>query len=174
MYCIVSNLTDVWLYGLNKLRYPVLKFVFNYLVKQQNEIIELMKEDGNFTPPTPIEHTMELIKDFMGFGTKMGEGWLLPAEMLELNDEGVHNIVCTQPFGCLPNHICGKGMMKPLKEKNPDMNIVAIDYDSGASKVNQENRIKLMLANARANMAEKEREDGIKAEPENEKTEILA
>ena len=65
-------------------------------------------------------------------------------------------------------------MMKPLKEKNPDMNIVAIDYDSGASKVNQENRIKLMLANARANMAEKEREDGIKAEPENEKTEILA
>ena len=65
-------------------------------------------------------------------------------------------------------------MMKPLKEKNPDMNIVAIDYDSGASKVNQENRIKLMLANARANMAEKERENDIKAEPENEKTEILA
>ena len=174
MYCIVSNLTDIWLYGLNKLRYPVLKFVFNYLVKQQKEIIALMKEDGNFAPPTPIEHTMELIKDFMGLGTKMGEGWLLPAEMLELNDEGVHNIVCTQPFGCLPNHICGKGMMKPLKEKNPDMNIVAIDYDSGASKVNQENRIKLMLANARANMAEKERENDIKAEPENEKTEILA
>ena len=174
MYCIVSNLTDIWLYGLNKLRYPVLKFVFNYLVNQQKEIIALMKEDGNFAPPTPIEHTMELIKDFMGLGTKMGEGWLLPAEMLELNDEGVHNIVCTQPFGCLPNHICGKGMMKPLKEKNPDMNIVAIDYDSGASKVNQENRIKLMLANARANMAEKERENDIKAEPENEKTEILA
>lgn len=150
MYCIVSNLTDCSLYGMKKLRYPVLKFVFNYLSRQQMEIIEIMREDGNFTPPTPIAHTMELIKDFMGFGTKMGEGWLLPAEMLELNDEGVHNIVCTQPFGCLPNHICGKGMMKPLKEKNPDMNIVAIDYDSGASKVNQENRIKLMLANARA------------------------
>lgn len=87
----------------------------------------------------------------MGLGTKMGEGWLLPAEMLELNDSGVHNIICTQPFGCLPNHICGKGMMKPLKEKNPDMNIVAVDYDSGASRVNQENRIKLMLANAREN-----------------------
>ncbi len=160
MYCIVSNLTDIWLYGLNKLRLPVLKLVFNYLVGQQNAIIELMKEDGNFTPPTPIKHTMELIREFMGLGTKMGEGWLLPAEMLELNDEGVHNIVCTQPFGCLPNHICGKGMMKPLKEKNPDMNIVAIDYDSGASKVNQENRIKLMLANARADMEEKERENG--------------
>ena len=76
----------------------------------------------------------------------------------------MHNIVCTQPFGCLPNHICGKGMMKPLKEKNPDMNIVAIDYDSGASKVNQENRIKLMLANARADLAEKNRENNIKTE----------
>lgn len=148
MYCIVSNLTDYSLYGMKKFRYPVLKFVFNYLSRQQTEIIDIMREDGNFIPPTPISHTMKLIKDFMGFGTKMGEGWLLPAEMLELNDEGVHNIVCTQPFGCLPNHICGKGMMKPLKEKNPDMNIVAIDYDSGASRVNQENRIKLMLANA--------------------------
>ena len=104
MYCSISNLTDIWLYGLNKLRKPVLNFVFNYLVGQQNEIIELMKEDGNFAPPTPIKHTMSLIEDFMGLGTKMGEGWLLPAEMLELNDEGVHNIVCTQPFGCLPHH----------------------------------------------------------------------
>lgn len=167
MYCIVSNLTDIWLYGLNKLRRPILNFVFDYLVREQREIIELMTEDGNFTPPTPIKHTMSLIQDFMGFGTKMGEGWLLPAEMLELNDEGVHNIVCTQPFGCLPNHICGKGMMKPLKEKNPDMNIVAIDYDSGASRVNQENRIKLMLANAKAQLAEKGRENAVI--PENEK-----
>lgn len=167
MYCIVSNLTDIWLYGLNKLRRPILNFVFDYLVREQREIIELMTEDGNFTPPTPIKHTMSLIQDFIGLGTKMGEGWLLPAEMLELNDEGVHNIVCTQPFGCLPNHICGKGMMKPLKEKNPDMNIVAIDYDSGASRVNQENRIKLMLANAKAQLAEKGREDAVI--PENEK-----
>ena len=161
MYCIVSNITDISLYGLHKMRKPILDFVFNYLVKQQKDIIALIEEDGNITPPTPISHTMELIQDFMGLGTKMGEGWLLPAEMLELNDEGVHNIVCTQPFGCLPNHICGKGMMKPLKEKNPDMNIVAIDYDSGASKVNQENRIKLMLANARANLEEKERESSV-------------
>ena len=79
----------------------------------------------------------------------MGEGWLLTAEMLELAQSGVKNIVCTQPFGCLPNHICGKGMMKPIKEKNPDINIVAIDYDASASKVNQENRLKLMLFNAR-------------------------
>ena len=81
----------------------------------------------------------------------MGEGWLLTAEMLELYEKGVHNIVCTQPFGCLPNHICGKGMMKPIKDIHPDINIVAIDYDAGATRVNQVNRLKLMLANARLN-----------------------
>ena len=170
MYCIVSNLTDYELYGLHRFRYPILKFVFRYLIRQQQAVIDLIKEDGHFRPPTPITHTMELIRDFMGFGTKMGEGWLLPAEMLELNDSGVHNVVCTQPFGCLPNHICGKGMMKPLKEKNPDLNIVAIDYDSGASKVNQENRIKLMLANARSQLEEKNRENGVT--PAAEKTKI--
>ena len=81
----------------------------------------------------------------------MGEGWLLPAEMLELSEHGINNIICTQPFGCLPNHIFGKGMMKPLKDKNPNINIVAIDYDPGATRVNQENRIKLMLSNAKVN-----------------------
>ena len=84
-------------------------------------------------------------------GAKMGEGWLLPAEMLELIDSGVKNIVCAQPFGCLPNHIVGKGMMKPIKERHPDVNIVAIDYDPGATKINQENRIKLMLSCAAEN-----------------------
>ena len=83
----------------------------------------------------------------------MGEGWLLTGEMIELIESGCKNIVCTQPFGCLPNHIVGKGMMKPIKERNPDVNIVAIDYDASSSKVNQENRLKLMLSNARANLA---------------------
>ena len=150
-YCLVAYMDDRQ-YGMKKKIYPIMKFAYNYLAKQQKELIAIMREDGNFTPNTPIEHTMGLVKDYIGLGTKMGEGWLLPAEMLELNDSGVHNIVCTQPFGCLPNHICGKGMMKPLKDKNPDINIVSIDYDAGATKVNQENRIKLMLANARVNM----------------------
>ena len=79
----------------------------------------------------------------------MGEGWLLTAEMLELIHSGTPNIVCTQPFGCLPNHIVGKGMIRKLKDDYPFSNIVAIDYDPGATKINQENRIKLMLANAR-------------------------
>ena len=82
----------------------------------------------------------------------MGEGWLLTSEMLELIESGCRNIVCTQPFGCLPNHICGKGMMKPIKERNPDVNIVAIDYDASSPRVNQENRLKLMLSNAKANL----------------------
>ena len=69
--------------------------------------------------------------------------------MAELIHSGIPNVVIVQPFGCLPNHIIGKGMMKPMKEKNPDANIVAIDYDAGATKINQENRLKLMLANAR-------------------------
>ena len=87
----------------------------------------------------------------------MGEGWLLTAEMVELIEHyKVNNIVCTQPFGCLPNHICGKGVMRVIKEKNPQANIVAVDYDSSASKVNQQNRIKLMLANARLMAAQEQ------------------
>lgn len=153
-YCLVSYMDDRS-YGLKRKLYPIMKFAFEFLTEKQQQLIDLIKRHGSFAPPTPIKHTMELIKGYIGFGAKMGEGWLLPAEMLELNDSGVHNIVCTQPFGCLPNHICGKGMMKPLKERNPEMNIVAIDYDAGASKVNQENRIKLMLSNAKTVLEQK-------------------
>ena len=79
----------------------------------------------------------------------MGEGWLLSSEMVELIHSGVNNIVCCQPFGCLPNHIVAKGMMRKLKDRYPASNIVALDFDPSATSVNQENRLKLMLANAR-------------------------
>ena len=85
----------------------------------------------------------------------MGEGWLLTAEMLELAEAGYENIVCAQPFGCLPNHICGKGMVHRIKALDERANIVPIDYDPSATRVNQENRIKLMLAVARENLAKK-------------------
>ena len=85
----------------------------------------------------------------------MGEGWLLTGEMLELVESGFENIVCTQPFGCLPNHINGKGMIRKIKQRYEQANIVAIDYDPGAPRVNQENRIKLMLAVARENLMNK-------------------
>jgi len=79
---------------------------------------------------------------------QMGEGWLLTAEMIELIEEGAPNIICVQPFACLPNHITGKGVIKELKRRYEKANIVAIDYDSGASEVNQLNRIKLMMSSA--------------------------
>ena len=81
----------------------------------------------------------------------MGEGWLLPAEIAELIENGYNNVICAQPFGCLPNHIVGKGVIRVLRELYPNANICPVDYDSGASKVNQENRIKLMLAVAKEN-----------------------
>lgn len=155
MYCVYNSLMDRELYGRNKKTYGLYKLVFKLLLSKQKDVIDVVRENSDFEPPTPFTHTVSLVKGYIGIGTKMGEGWLLTAEMLELADKGVTNIVCTQPFGCLPNHICGKGMMKPIKELNPDINIVAIDYDAGATAVNQENRIKLMLANSKE-LCEKE------------------
>lgn len=149
LYCLYDYLMDTKLYGMSKAKYPMFKLAYKFLTKKQQDIIDIINEHGKFDPPTPFGHTVSLINGYIGIGAKMGEGWLLTAEMLELADKGVTNIVCTQPFGCLPNHICGKGMMKPIKERNPDINIVAIDYDAGATAVNQENRIKLMLANSK-------------------------
>lgn len=162
LYCVYNNLMDKELYGRGKLKYPAVKFAYCFLGKKQKDLIEIINKHGVFRPMTPIEHTVSLAYDYIGLGAKMGEGWLLTAEMLELSDSGTKNIICTQPFGCLPNHICGKGMMKPLKEKNSDINIVAIDYDAGATQVNQLNRIKLMLANARLALEDENK-------PENEK-----
>ena len=97
-----------------------------------------------------------MAQDFVSLGNQTGEGWFLTGEMLELIHSGVENIVCTQPFGCLPNHIVGKGVIKELRQHYPNANIIAVDYDPGASEVNQLNRIKLMLATAHKNLKKKE------------------
>lgn len=150
LYCITNQILDSELYKMNTRRAYIIKLAYKILIKKQNELIELIKNKyDNFSPSTSFEITRTLIKDYISPGMKMGEGWLLTAEMLELIHSDVKNIVCVQPFGCLPNHIAGKGMMKKIKERNTDVNIVAVDYDSGASKVNQENRIKLMLSNSK-------------------------
>ena len=149
MYCAYNGYYDGKLYpgGIKKqLMSRAWKIGFDFLLKKQRDLIDAIKNHGRFRPMTPFDHTVALTRGYIGLGTKMGEGWLLSAEMLELADSGVSGIVCTQPFGCLPNHICGKGMMKPIKEAIPGINIVAIDYDAGATAVNQENRLKLMLA----------------------------
>ena len=97
----------------------------------------------------PIEKIAELAKPFLSLGNQYGEGWFLTGEMAELLTEGVENIVCIQPFACLPNHVVGKGVIKALRRTYPFANIAAVDYDPGASEVNQLNRIKLMLSEAR-------------------------
>ncbi len=102
----------------------------------------------NFTPPSRIHELADMAKEYVSLGNQTGEGWFLTGEMLELIHSGVSNIICTQPFGCLPNHIVGKGVIKELRRSHPEANIIAVDYDPGASEVNQLNRIKLMLATA--------------------------
>ena len=149
LYTVYNNMEDARLYGLHKFSARLYQIAYRFINKKVRDLIEILQEESDFRTPTPFPHTASLVEGCIHHGTKMGEGWLLTAEMLELADSGINNIVCTQPFGCLPNHICGKGMMKPIKERLPDVNIVAIDYDPGATQVNQENRLKLMLANAR-------------------------
>ena len=119
-------------------------------------MIQALENSGRFRAPGTFQELHSLVHGYLGDGNKMGEGWLLTAEMLELIHSGTSNIVCTQPFGCLPNHIVGKGMIRKLKEDYPDSNIVAIDYDASATKINQETAIKLMLANAKG-MAKQEK-----------------
>ena len=121
--------------------------VYRFLLRKQKDMIDVIKRDGHFRPMMEFERVRKLSHKIISPGVKMGEGWLLTGEMLELINDGTSNIVCTQPFGCLPNHIVGKGMVRKIKDDYPDSNIVAIDYDPSATKINQENRIKLMLSN---------------------------
>ncbi len=125
------------------------QIILKLMFKVEHMSLEAMRKQGCFTVPSTYLEMKKLNEGILDYGVKMGEGWLLTAEMLELVHIGYKNIVCTQPFGCLPNHICAKGMIRTVTEKAPDANIVPIDYDPSATHVNQENRIKLMLAIAR-------------------------
>lgn len=164
LYTLYDDIVDYRLYKINTVKAVISRIVYNLLIKKQQDIIDLITQNSTFSAPTSFEKTRTLTKGYIGLGAKMGEGWLLAAEMLELVEQGVNNIVCAQPFGCLPNHIMGKGMMKPIRERHSGVNIVSIDYDPGATNINQENRIKLMLANAVINDVEE-----IKIEPKQEK-----
>ncbi len=150
IFKIFNRDVDVDIYGGPWIKQAVCRVFAGYIKKKQRAMIDTLKADGRFRAPGDFDELHSYIKGYLGDGNKMGEGWLLTAEMLELIHTGVPNIVCTQPFGCLPNHIVGKGMIRKLKDDYPWSNIVAIDYDPGATKINQENRIKLMLANAKA------------------------
>ncbi len=158
LFKIDNRIEDINLYGGSFLKKVICKWLFNQCMEMQKSFNYSIKHYTNFAPPAEYSHVKELVKGINGYGNKMGEGWLLTAEMLELVDAGYPNIVCTQPFGCLPNHISGKGMIRKIMELDSRANIVAVDYDAGAPKVNQENRIKLMLSIGRENMNKEEEE----------------
>jgi predicted nucleotide-binding protein (sugar kinase/HSP70/actin superfamily) len=149
LYCAVNNVNDGILYNFSNKTTRLNGIGYKLIYKKQREMIDIIKEHGKFAPPHDFEALRNYADKYMHQGVKMGEGWLIPAEMAALAENGVENIICTQPFGCLPNHIVAKGMSRVIKQAYPEANIVAVDYDPGATRVNQENRIKLMLANAR-------------------------
>lgn len=149
LYCASDAVNDAKLYDLKNQKTLIYTIGYDVLYKYQKQQIKAIKEHGVFQPPHDFEHLRKCADKYIHQGVKMGEGWLITAEMAALAETGTKNIICTQPFGCLPNHIVAKGMSRVIKNAYPDANIVAIDYDPGATKVNQENRIKLMLANAK-------------------------
>jgi len=149
IFKIYNRVVDVDLYGGTWIKKAVCRALMSYVEGCQKDMIGALEHSCRFRAPGTFQDLHQMVQGYLGDGNKMGEGWLLTAEMLELIHSGTPNIVCTQPFGCLPNHVVGKGMIRKLKDDYPMSNIVAIDYDPGATRINQENRIKLMLANAR-------------------------
>jgi predicted CoA-substrate-specific enzyme activase len=161
---VVPDLADFFLYGSynniikhNMLAASYLKkltgnIAIHYIESFRQIIKETLTASKRFEPPKSIVEKAKSASKILSLGHQTGEGWFLTAEMVELLESEVHNIACLQPFGCLPNHITGKGMIRELKSQFPYANIAAIDYDPGASEVNQINRLKLMLANAHKNM----------------------
>ncbi len=153
LYCADVGLIDHELYGGTFMQKFKGNIFYGYLEKFETMILDCL-EGSKFTKPAKFTHLKELVKPVLGLGCKMGEGFLLTAEIMELIESGYENVICAQPFGCLPNHIVGKGMIRKIIGLEPKANIVSIDYDPGATKVNQENRIKLMLAVAKERLEE--------------------
>ena len=166
LFKIDNRIEDVKLYGGNPMKKLFCTFLLRFVERMEGMLIEAISTCPDFIPPSRFQHTKALVKDVIGYGSKMGEGWLLTAEMLELAENGYENIICTQPFGCLPNHICGKGMIRRLTQVHPGINIVPIDYDLSATKVNQENRIRLMLAVANDAAAKRREQELLIAQDE--------
>ena len=147
-----NRIEDIKLYGGNPIKKAACEGLMKILENNESMMLGCLAEYPQFHAPCSYQELKKMVDGVIGYGAKMGEGWLLTAEMVELIHSGYGNIVCAQPFGCLPNHIVGKGMIRRLRQLYPKSNIVPIDYDPGATRVNQENRIKLMLAVAKENL----------------------
>lgn len=161
---VVPDLLDFFMYSVYNMNFKAEYLGFKKSSARLNnmviQILEFCRKEARiafekserFEPPVPIHKLAEYASPIVSLGNQTGEGWFLTGEMIELVHSGVKNIVCTQPFGCLPNHIVGKGVIKEIRLEHPDANIIAVDYDPGASEVNQLNRIKLMLSTANKNL----------------------
>ena len=148
-YSVYNNQYRAEFLGIKRSEGTMSKFIVNVIRQVRKPALEALKASKRFEAPMSIEEIAEQTKPFLSIGNQYGEGWFLTGEMIELIKTGVPNIVCIQPFACLPNHVVGKGVIKRLKAEFPQANIAAVDYDPGASEVNQLNRIKLMLSSAR-------------------------
>lgn len=161
---VIPDLTDFLLYsfynvnfrhenlGITKKAKRIANLGIWFLEWLRSAARKAFEESARFEPPARIADLAKLAEPIVSIGNQTGEGWFLTGEMMELIEGGAPNIVCIQPFGCLPNHVVGKGVIKQIRKMNPTANIVAIDYDPGASEVNQLNRIKLMLSTAIKNV----------------------
>ena len=153
LYCFYNQLYKADYLGMSKKTALTSKlgiWAIEHLLR--GTAVKEFKKSRHFSAPTPIREIASFAEPIVSIGNQTGEGWFLTGEMVELIHDNVPNIVCTQPFGCLPNHVVGNGVIKALRKTYPQSNIVAIDYDPGASEVNQLNRIKLMLSTAQKNL----------------------
>ena len=145
------------LLNINKTSSKLMKAAIKLIdILEKDVKIALANSKKNYLPPCDIWHLEEKVKDVLSIGNQTGEGWFLTAEMIEYIENDIPNIVCVQPFACLPNHVVGKGVIKTIREKYPDANISPVDYDPGASEANQANRIKLLMTVAKDNLEAKE------------------
>ena len=154
-YSVYGNQYRHEFLGVAKSSSTISKVAIKAIEVLRKPAIDALARSKRFEPPVKIEKIAEITKPFLSIGNQYGEGWFLCGEMAELLTSGTPNIVCIQPFACLPNHVVGKGVIKTLKKAYPWANIAAVDYDPGASEVNQLNRIKLMLSSAKKAIAEK-------------------
>ena len=152
LYCFYNQIYKAEHFGTSKKTARVSALGIKAIEFLRSPATKAFKKSRHFEPSTRIEKLVEYAAPIVSIGNQTGEGWFLTGEMLELIHSGASNIVCTQPFGCLPNHVVGKGVIKEIRKRYPQSNIVAIDYDPGASEVNQLNRIKLMLSTAHKNV----------------------
>ncbi|MBQ7943965.1 MAG: 2-hydroxyacyl-CoA dehydratase [Lachnospiraceae bacterium] len=158
-YCFYNQLYKAENLGTSKKSAMTAKLGIKAIEMFRAPAVKAFEASKHFDPPAKIDETAKAAAEIVSIGNQTGEGWFLTGEMLELIHTNAPNIVCTQPFACLPNHIVGMGVIKELRKRHPEANIVAIDYDPGASEVNQLNRIKLMLSTAQKNLKKQLREE---------------